>query len=144
MKKTLSILLASLLLVFTLTACGGDRKDSGTDTGGNAATDTNGSGNAGGSGINGTDGTGDSGPGGQDDALAGGEANGTAPGDGALTGDDAMTGDDALTGTDTGTAAKQTHRAGASYDQMLRNARVHDTDGKLWDHENATTPGSAY
>lgn len=29
----------------------------------------------------------------------------------------------------------------ASYEQMLRNARVHDSDGFLGDHENATTPG---
>ena len=29
----------------------------------------------------------------------------------------------------------------ASYRQMLRNAQVHDRDGKLWDGENSVTPG---
>ena len=29
----------------------------------------------------------------------------------------------------------------ASYGQMLRNAQVHDRDGKLWDGENSVTPG---
>jgi hypothetical protein len=33
---------------------------------------------------------------------------------------------------------------GATYGQMLRNARVHDTDGYLLDGENAVTPGTAY
>jgi hypothetical protein len=33
---------------------------------------------------------------------------------------------------------------GASYGQMLRNARVHDRDGFLLDGENAVTPGAAY
>ena len=32
---------------------------------------------------------------------------------------------------------------GASYEQMLRNARVHDTDGDLTDRENTVTPGIA-
>jgi len=33
---------------------------------------------------------------------------------------------------------------GATYDQMLRNAQVHDTDGNLYDYENAMTPGTRY
>ncbi|BAL01406.1 hypothetical protein OBV_42070 [Oscillibacter valericigenes Sjm18-20] len=33
---------------------------------------------------------------------------------------------------------------GATYGQMLRNARVHDSDGFLLDGENAVTPGAAY
>lgn len=33
---------------------------------------------------------------------------------------------------------------GATYGQMLRNARVHDRDGFLLDGENAVTPGAAY
>lgn len=33
---------------------------------------------------------------------------------------------------------------GATYGQMLRNARVHDTDGYLLDGENSVTPGAAY
>ncbi|MEG1594601.1 MAG: hypothetical protein RR350_09320 [Oscillibacter sp.] len=33
---------------------------------------------------------------------------------------------------------------GASYGQMLRNGRVHDTDGNLRDGENPHTPGSTF
>ena len=32
---------------------------------------------------------------------------------------------------------------GVSYEEMLRNGKVHDTDGDLTDHENAVS-GSAY
>lgn len=32
----------------------------------------------------------------------------------------------------------------ATYDQMKRNAQVHDTDGDLTDGENAVTPGIAH
>ena len=33
---------------------------------------------------------------------------------------------------------------GATYGQMLRNARVHDADGYLLDGENSVTPGAAF
>ena len=42
-----------------------------------------------------------------------------------------------------GAATKQSGRVGVSYGQMLRNARVHDTDGFLKDGENAVSPGAA-
>lgn len=32
----------------------------------------------------------------------------------------------------------------ATYGQMLQNARVHDADGNLSDHENSVTPGTLY
>ena len=32
----------------------------------------------------------------------------------------------------------------ASYEQMVRNAKVHDTDGILTDGENSLTPGVAH
>lgn len=49
--------------------------------------------------------------------------------------------------TTTGTATTQRSNQllrGASYEQMLRNARVHDRDGDLTDGENAMTPGTGY
>lgn len=48
--------------------------------------------------------------------------------------------------TTTGGAAtnQRTILKGATYGQMLRNARVNDTDGNLWDHENAVTRSTAY
>lgn len=49
---------------------------------------------------------------------------------------------DALTG---GSPSKQSHTGslirGASFDQMVRNGRVHDRDGNLNDLENSVTPG---
>ena len=38
---------------------------------------------------------------------------------------------------------KQNSRPGVSYGQMLRNARVHDSDGLLTDHENAASGRTA-
>ena len=86
MKRQFGLLLASVLLVFALTACGGDDKD-------RDPADRH-----------------------EDDALTGGDP----------------TVEDAVT--------KQSGRIGVSYGQMLRNARVHDTDGFLKDGENAVSP----
>ena len=55
-------------------------------------------------------------------------------------------GDSALTGGDTtveDAVTKQNSRPGVSYGQMLRNARVHDSDGLLTDHENAASGRTA-
>ena len=55
-------------------------------------------------------------------------------------------GDSALTGGDTtveDAVTKQNSRPGVSYGQMLRNARVHDSDGLLTDHENAVSDRAA-
>ena len=38
---------------------------------------------------------------------------------------------------------KQNSHPGVSYGQMLRNARVHDSDGLLTDHENAASGRTA-
>lgn len=38
---------------------------------------------------------------------------------------------------------KKPGKVGASYDQMKDNAKVHDNDGFLKDHENAVTPGAS-
>ena len=40
------------------------------------------------------------------------------------------------------TANQSTVIRGATYGQMLRNGRVHDTNGILTDGENAVTPGT--
>lgn len=143
MKRSVTLLLAALLSVSLLTACG--RDDKREDTTNDAVTD----------GMEDlkddvqdgvhdvedaiTDGTEDA-----KDALTGGD-DGTRNDvtDGAQ---DGLTGN---TDTQNGTAdTRQTHEdeallKGASYEQMLRNARVHDTDGDLTDRENTVTPGIA-
>ena len=46
-------------------------------------------------------------------------------------------------GNAVGSATGRTIRS-ATYDQMVNNGRVHDTDGFLYDYENAMTPGTRY
>ena len=104
MKRQFGLLLASVLLVFALTACGGDDiLDAGEDI-----LDPNDKDHA--------DSGRDPADRHEDDALTGGDP----------------TVEDAVT--------KQSGRIGVSYGQMLRNARVHDTDGFLKDGENAVSP----
>lgn len=127
MKRQFGLLLASVLLVFALTACGGDDKDTSHDSG-----DQNTAG----------DSLEDAG----DDILDAGEDildpndkdhadSGRDPADRHE--DDALTGGDP---TVEDAVTKQSGRIGVSYGQMLRNARVHDTDGFLKDGENAVSP----
>ena len=127
MKRQFELLLASVLLVFALTACGGDDKDTSHDSG-----DQNTAG----------DSLEDAG----DDILDAGEDildpndkdhadSGRDPADRHE--DDALTGGDP---TVEDAVTKQSGRIGVSYGQMLRNARVHDTDGFLKDGENAVSP----
>ena len=101
MKRQFTLLLASVLVVFALTACGGNNNNSNKDNG-----------------------TGDH----------KNDQNTTDRGDSALTGGD-TTVEDAVT--------KQNSHPGVSYGQMLRNARVHDSDGLLTDHENAASGRTA-
>lgn len=134
MKRQFGLLLASVLLVFALTACGGDDKDTSHDSG-----DQNTAGDS-------LEDAGDAIQDAGDDILDAGEDildpndkdhadSGRDPADrhedNALTGGD-PTVEDAVT--------KQSGRIGVSYGQMLRNARVHDTDGFLMDGENAVSP----
>ena len=127
MKRQFGLLLASVLLVFALTACGGDDKDTSHDSG-----DQNTAG----------DSLEDAG----DDILDAGEDildpndkdhadSGRDPADRHE--DDALTGGDP---TVEDAVTKQSGRIGVSYGQMLRNARIHDTDGFLKDGENAVSP----
>lgn len=106
MRQTLALLFASLLLAFSLTACG--REDSGssvTDAGNNQVTDN------------------------------------------PTTGTDAdRSVDDGLmdSGVSGNSATSSAARHGNSYDQMLRNGRVYDTNGYVNDAESAVTRGSIY
>ena len=132
MKRRFALLLVSGLLAFTLAGCGGDDKNTGTTDGtDDMVTDQNNDA------LTGEDNTDRY----QDDGTDGTDKNSSADtnGDGIL-GDleDGMNdlGDDLERGVDDLTDS------GASYDQMVRNGSVHDTDGDLTDGENAHTPGA--
>lgn len=133
MKRQFGLLLASVLLVFALTACGDD-KDASHDSG-----DQNTAGDS-------LEDAGDAIQDAGDDILDAGEDildpndkdhadSGRDPADRHE--DDALTGGDP---TVEDAVTKQSGRIGVSYGQMLRNARVHDTDGFLKDGENAVSP----
>lgn len=153
MKRSLTLLLASLFLVCVLTACGGEKEQNG-DQNDSTTTDTNNAGssdNTGGGSENGTT-NGETGTAGGENGspITGGASNnGTADNGTVGTGDDLLDdaedalddAGDALTGNDG--AAGRARAGGASYQQMLRNAQVHDRDGYLNDRENSVTPGAA-
>jgi ABC-type oligopeptide transport system substrate-binding subunit len=138
MKRSLTLLLTLALLVCSLTACGGnndqqDRNDDtvmGGETADNNMTADNGMTNNGATANNGTtnDSTTDNGTG--DNLL---DDAGNAIRNGVDDVEDTLTGDNNTT--------SRSATGGISYRQMLENARVHDTDGDLTDHENAMTPG---
>lgn len=121
MKRSFMILLTSMLLVFSLTACGRNDKNNAQTSNDPPTTNqetvpdnqNNGAGN---------------------DAMMGGSQNdetgiqndtANPPENSAM---DESTPDDTI-GQD----------VGVSYEQMLRNGRVHDTDGLLHDGENAVS-----
>jgi len=129
MKRSFMILLASMLLVFSLTACG--RNDSNnaqtSDDPPTTNQETNTSGQSG-SNQNGS-------IGGQGDAIMGGDSQSGEPG-----GQNGSTGnqeDSMMNESTTGNAEDQ--NVGVSYEKMLRNGRVHDTDGLLNDGENSVS-----
>lgn len=144
MKSKFLPLLLALGLLCAVTGCGRD----------NTVPDNNGTGN----GV-----MNDNTVQGEDPILGGNADNGTANGNGTNNGTVADNGtvneNDTVNGGlnndgtgPNGTTANGTANNGAgatgrsvirpaSYDQMLRNARVHDTDGILTDGENAVTPG---
>ena len=136
MIRQFTILLASVLLVFALTACGGDDKNTNQDSGDqNTAGD-----NLQDAGDNIQDAGEDILDAGKDvldpddNGMTDGNTNENQPDDNSTT-DGNTTVEDSVT--------KQNSRSGATYGQMLRNARVHDTDGFLKDMENSVTPGAA-
>lgn len=150
MKRTYALLLAAMMTAFSLAACGSGE--------GNSATGSD-STNGAGSGSSAADGSGENGAGianGDAGGLTGGSS-GAAGSNNAADSDDAAdsgrSADGALTGgvedaardmEDAVSDATGGMLRGASYEQMLRNAHVHDTDGNLYDYENAMTPGTRY
>lgn len=148
MKKRFALVLASALLAFALTACGEDTRNEavidGTD---NAVTDQNQNDSM-------MDGSSQQDTGSElkneaqdlgDDLKNGAADLGDDLKDGAedlVDGtEDALTGEDHTSNTST---KKKGSSIDSSYSQMLENARVHDTDGDLTDHENASTPGTTF
>ncbi|MCI2056321.1 MAG: hypothetical protein LKJ86_04150 [Oscillibacter sp.] len=147
MKNFFALLLVSLLAVGTLSGCGTDKKGDGdTGAGSNPMTgDESTSADQADDAIDGdgsavTDPDGD----GVDENVTDPNGSGSnAPGDTSVAGTPTTTG--TTPGTTTGTVTKQHSLVrGATYEQMLRNGYVHDTDGDLTDHENAVTPGTVY
>lgn len=145
MKRSLTLFVASLLLVCSLTACGGNDKqqDNNANQNGSAAT---GSDTASGSNGNATNNGDTNTNGNRDDSLMEDVGDAITDGaddvaDGIDDVGDALTGDNAKNGTANRTRGTT---GGATYEQMLRNARVHDRDGDLTDWENSYTPGSMF
>ena len=143
MKQLLILLLSLTLCLGGLTACGGDRRDDTTNPGG-SVTDPDGSltddpaenpsaPNA--SQPNGGSAAGDPSGNGSGSMPEGALNNGTVGENPAASQDS----DGARSGRTA--AQRETLFRPASYRQMLRNAQVHDRDGKLWDGENSVTPG---
>lgn len=167
MKRMFTLLLAAMLPVLALTGCGNDRGENQNNGGSSVA---NGSGSTSGA-ASGSDrndiiaGT-DENPSGKEDGLLNGNGStsqnpmaddgnsaATTPADngsagsasGSRSSNSLVRGaEDVVEGT--GRAIEDTGRMirGATYEQMLRNGYVHDTDGYLFDNENAVTPGTVY
>lgn len=146
MKRSLTLLLVSLLLVFSLTACGRDKNQQDTNQNGSAVTNSdNASGNT-------NDAL-------TDDRNDSNTANGNGSGSLAQDAGNAVTDGiddvkngiedvgDAITGDNVqnGTANKTRNTTGgATYGQMLQNGRVHDRDGNLTDGENSVTHSAMF
>lgn len=156
--KHLTLLLAAALLMFSLTACGCSAKDSGSNdsavVGGETAGTTNDSASPNTGTSNGETGAG---TGNSSGSAAGGESNGgstsgtqngTENGNSLV--DDAQNAvnegindvQDALDGSSN--TAKNSSAGGVSFRQMMRNGRVHDTDGDLTDGENSRSDGKLF
>ena len=145
MTRNLALLLTSVLLVFALTACGGDQKANGSNTANepanNAATDNNGT----------TDNNGNNGVLDNNNTADQNTNNGGLVGDAERAGEDLVGGvegavEDVLPGTNNtanGTANRK-NTGSTTYNQMVRNGQVRDTDGYLRNYENAVTPGWGY
>ena len=160
MIKHLTLLLTATLLVFNLTACGCSAEGSGS-TGNNDSTgsavvggETSGTTEDSASSSTGTsNGEPGSGTGGSsgNDSTSGGSQNGSSGGSGeagANTGDSLL--EDAQDAVNDGiNDAKDaldgsSKAGGVSFRQMVRNARVHDTDGDLTDGENSRSDGKLF
>ena len=137
--KRMIALLSAALLALSVTACGNDQKNDSNNANDAVLNGTDGKDNTHGDGI-----MGDAAQGtedvvqGTEDAVKDAENGVKDAVDGVEKGVDDMTD----TAENAGRAMKRSvEEGGVSYGEMLDNARVHDTDGDLTDHENAVTPG---
>ena len=161
--KHLTLLLAAALLVFNLTACGCSAKDSGSTTTGQETTGTTEDSTSPNTGTsNGESGAGtgsSSGSGSTSGSNSGGSQNGSSGGSGEAGSNTGGTANSDGTGSlleDAGDALKDgandvkdaldgsSKAGGVSFRQMVRNARVHDTDGDLTDGENSRSDGKLF
>ena len=140
MKRTLALLFSALMLTGVLSGCGTATK---TDTTSGSGTTTDGSTASGSTGTT-TSGTTSSAkttavkPGGTTAT-----SNANAVGNGQTVAPKRTSGMTAGTTSTANTTNQSAVIRGATYGQMLRNGRVHDTNGVLTDGENAVTPGTA-
>lgn len=156
MKRTFALLLCALLAL-GVSACGDDRNSTANGSGSavteNGTADNNGT--LGGVQPEANGNTMVPGPGDgasesilPDENLPGGTTDSATDG---LTGEPLRPDGDLAGAADTarpsggeGAVQQSTVIHGATYGQMLRNARVHDRDGFLLDGENAVTPGTTF
>lgn len=156
MKRTFALLLCALLAL-GVSACGDDRNSTANGSGSavteNGTADNNGTLDGVQPEANGN--TMVPGPGDgasesilPDENLPGGTTDSATDG---LTGEPLRPDGDLAGAADTarpsggeGAVQQSTVIHGATYGQMLRNARVHDRDGFLLDDENAVTPGTTF
>lgn len=139
MKRTFALLLTALLAVST-TACGYTNGNVNSTTPNKSVTGTGTTTSTGVTKSNGASGTAAKTAG---DSILSRDNNGLGTSKSAVVKNAA----NATTATTTTTTQNGTNGSvirGATYGQMLRNARVHDKDGFLLDGENAVTPGAAY
>lgn len=127
MKRTFLPLLFAAALIVSLSACGTDTNGTGSVSSDmEQALDGQSSTNA--DGVLGSE---------KDDNTAGKDDSSTGKDDSSAQKNDTSA-DGASTSKDEPIVRS------ATYDQMKRNAQVHDTDGDLTDGENAVTPGIAH
>ena len=149
--------LLALLLTLSLTACGGGGKqtndenngvtsgETGSDSSGNNTSDSAMGGSSDMDSDNGGKGT--AGSDNNNRTSGSSDANGgTVAGDIDGKGDSLLDPSSGANSQDGGNAVPQSHGGWkpASFDQMVRNGKVHDKDGILTDCENSVTPGSSH
>ena len=155
--KHLTLLLTAALLVFNLTACGCSAKDSGSTTTGQETTGTTEDSTSPNTGT--SNGEAGAGTGSTSGSTSGGSQNGASGGSGEAGSNTGGTANSDSTGSlleDAGDALKDgandvkdaldgsSKAGGVSFRQMVRNARVHDTDGDLTDGENSRSDGKLF
>lgn len=149
-SKILTLVFAAVMMV-SMTACGttnnADNPNAGQGSGSTSVGD-NSANNGTGDGLNnGTTGN----ENGNSSGILGNEGTGSQSGvldnNGTVNGTDGTNAAGSSAGSASGASAQRDGQPivrSATYEQMLRNARIHDTDGDLTDGENAVTPGILY